>query len=147
MKIRLRFRVLAMLSVQPLLATLEVAGNASPASAVPAAPLPTYSYYLGTVNQQTLYNLGYSFGEDTAAGQRLSMHCLFLIGAHQITVADTVPSCREAVASFESLAAELAATEEFGWVSITAQASSMKLPRLLLPWEWPMLELGSEQHH
>lgn len=104
-----------MLSVLPLLATLEVAGNASPASAVPAAPLPTYSYYLGTVNQQTLYNLGYSFGEDTAAGQ-LPQHALLILdwgtpdysGGYG-TILPGGCGC------FESLAAELAATEEFGW--------------------------------
>lgn len=85
------------------------------AAAAPAPPLQTYSYYMSTVDQSTLYNLGYSIGEATA-GHTFPQHALFVLdwGAgycNSTTCGTYLPG---GCGCFEGTAAERAASEQFG---------------------------------
>jgi len=118
-----------------LIATLLtlVAFVAVPAAAYgdPTPPPESFSFYMSTVNQSDLYNLGLTFGEDVASGTYPQLTLVVLDWGSPYCTGSGSGSCGTYIftssGTYEGTASERAAAEQFGegfWVGTGGDTSA-----------------------
>lgn len=111
-------RQIALASTLSLLASAATWLGAGTPSAIasPSPPSPTYSFYMGTTDQTTLYNLGLSFGGLVAAGKRPQDSVVILDWGDAYCTSTTCGTLLETTGSpFASTLAEREASQQFAY--------------------------------
>ncbi len=98
-----------------LVASVSVLGLPVPAGASSTPPPESFSYYMNTVSQSTLYNLGYLYGEGVDSGAFPQNSIVMLEWGRPYCTSST--ACGTYIYSsptvYETTASERAATEQF----------------------------------